>query len=109
MLILNPKGATFKQLTYSTKLSKLFSTEQVIDGQKVIKGMPFEEDYMGARMYTSLWNWRANLTRFMNEYQKFKNTKGYSDDDLERIALYADALYRKNKGESISGDEQILS
>lgn len=109
MLILNPKGATFKQLTYSTKLSKLFSTEQIIDGQKVIKGMPFEEDYMGARMYTSLWNWRANLTRFMNEYQKFKNTKGYSDDDLERIALYADALYRKNKGESISGDEQILS
>jgi hypothetical protein len=44
-----------------------------------------------------------------NQYFMLKHTKGYSDNDLERIALYADALYRKNKGESISGDEQILS
>lgn len=109
MLILNPKGSTFKQLTYSTKLSKLFSTEQLINGKKVIKTMPFEEDYMGARMYTSLWNWRANLTRFMNEYTRFKSSKNYSDEDVERIALYSDALYRKNRGESIEGDETILA
>lgn len=111
MLVLNPKGVTFKQLTYSTKLSALFKTIQPIKGtsKTIVKALPFEEDYMGARMYTALWNWRVNLTKFINEYNKFKTSKGYTDETLENIALYADALYRKNKNESIEGDENILS
>ena len=101
MLVLNPKGVTFKQLTYSTKLSELFKTIQPIKGtsKTIVKMLPFEEDYMGARMYTALWNWRANLTKFINEYNKFKENKGYSDEELENIPT-SKKDYKKQKDEA---------
>ena len=99
MIILNSKGLTLKELTH-TNLKDLFKSEYTLSNGTVIHNiLPFEEDYMGARMITSLWNWRANLNKFIQKYNKFKKEKGYTDEQLQQIALVADALYRRDNDE----------
>ena len=99
MLILEPKGVSFKSLTYTKKLSDLYKTELATSsGLVIVKSMPFEEDYMGARMFTSLWNWRANLQIFKAAYDKFKTDNGFTDADVTRITRYANAKYYSSVG-----------
>lgn len=96
MLVLNQVGVPFKELTFTRKNRNLYSTTQIIKGHEFIKLLPFEEDYMGARMLVSLWNYRANLINFNNELGKFKKDNNLSSENVKRIAQYADALYAKN-------------
>lgn len=112
MLMLDSAGVSFKSLTFTKKMKDLYSTEQIINGKKSIKMFPFEEDYMGARMFTSLWNYRANLRKFLDAYEDFKSRTGLSDEDVLRIARYADASHKKGAtAESEFGDniQEILS
>nr|DAH58229.1 MAG TPA: hypothetical protein [Bacteriophage sp.] len=96
MLVLDPVGVSFKSLTFTKKMKDLYSTEQIIDGKKCIKMFPFEEDYMGARMYTALWNYRVNLQKFLDAYKTFRDKNNLSDEDITRIACYSDAMYKQN-------------
>lgn len=104
MLVLQPKGVSFKSLLFS---KKIYQTEQTIDGDTVVKDLPFEEEYMGARMYTSLWNYRANLIRFLNEYETWKGKTGYTDDQVLKIARYIDAVYKRDNDDESEFDDEI--
>ena len=72
---------------------------------------PFEEDYMGARMFTSLWNYRANLKKFLDAYSNFNWTlqdgTKLSDADITRIARYADAIHKKGASSESDLDDNI--
>ena len=104
MLILQPKGVSFKSLLFSkTK----YTTEQTVNGDTLIKTLPFEEEYMGARMYASLWNYRANLTRFLDEYKTWKGKTGYTDEQVLKIARYIDAVYKRAHDDESEFDEEI--
>ncbi len=111
MLMLDPTGVSFKSLTFTKKMKDLYSTEQIINGKKAIKMFPFEEDYMGARMFTSLWNYRANLQKFLEAYRNFNWTlqdgTNLSDEDITRIARYADAVHKKGSGSESELDDNI--
>lgn len=107
MLTLDSQGVSFRSLAFTKKMKDLYSTEQTIGGKQVIKMFPFEEDYMGIRMITSLWNYRANLRKFIKYYEDWKAEKGYSDDDVSRIALYADALYKQNNPDSSNIPDRV--
>lgn len=112
MLVLDSVGVSFKSLTFTKKMKDLYSTEQIIDGKKCIKMFPFEEDYMGARMYTALWNYRVNLQKFLDAYKTFKDKNNLSDEDITRIACYSDAMYKQNHSQEseLSDDiQEILS
>lgn len=111
MLMLDPTGVSFKSLTFTKKMKDLYSTEQIINGKKAIKMFPFEEDYMGARMFTSLWNYRANLKKFLDAYSNFNWTlqdgTKLSDADITRIARYADAIHKKGASSESDLDDNI--
>lgn len=111
MLMLDPTGVSFKSLTFTKKMKDLYSTEQIINGKKAIKMFPFEEDYMGARMFTSLWNYRANLQKFLEAYRNFNWTlqdgTKLSDEDITRIARYADAAHKKGSSSESELDDNI--
>lgn len=109
MLMLDSAGVSFKSLTFTKKMKDLYSTEQIINGKKAIKMFPFEEDYMGVRMFTSLWNYRANLQKFLNEYEAFKSKNNFSDEDVTRIALYADALHKKGNNSESELEDDVQS
>lgn len=112
MLVLDSVGVSFKSLTFTKKMKDLYSTEQIIDGKKCIKMFPFEEDYMGARMYTALWNYRVNLQKFLDAYKTFRDKNNLSDEDITRIACYSDAMYKQNHSQEseLSDDiQEILS
>lgn len=107
MLMLDSAGVSFKSLTFTKKMKDLYSTEQIINGKKSIKMFPFEEDYMGARMFTSLWNYRANLRKFLDAYEDFKSRTGLSDEDVLRIARYADASHKKGATAESEFDDNV--
>lgn len=111
MLMLDPTGVSFKSLTFTKKMKDLYSTEQIINGKKAIKMFPFEEDYMGARMFTSLWNYRANLQKFLEAYRNFNWTlqdgTKLSDEDITRIARYSDAVHKKGSNSESELDDNI--
>lgn len=111
MLMLDPTGVSFKSITFTKKMKDLYSTEQIINGKKAIKMFPFEEDYMGARMFTSLWNYRANLQKFLEAYRSFNWTlqdgTKLSDEDISRIARYADAVHKKGSSSESELDDDI--
>ena len=104
MLILQPKGISFKSLLFS---KNLYQTKHLVNGDTLVKDLPFEEEYMGARMYTSLWNYRANLTRFLNEYEAWKGKTGYTDEQVLKIARYIDAVYKNQNDEESEFDDDI--
>ena len=92
MLNLSPVGVSFSSFLSSRK-RKMFQTERTINGQTMFKMLPFEEYYsLGARMITALWNYRANLSRFIKAYEKFKQDNNLDDATVTRIAQYADLL-----------------
>lgn len=100
MLMLDPVGVSFRSLTYGGKMKKLYQTVQTVNGQKIVNIFPFMKDTTGTRMYVALWNYRANLKRFLDAYNDYNWTLSdgtiLGNDDILRIARYADALYKKN-------------
>ena len=108
MLILDSAGISFSSLN-SGNQNTLYKTSKTVSGEEFVKIFPFEEDYQGARMVSALWNYRANLKKFLDALDIFKQENGYSNEDIDRIALYSDALYAKSINESDSDIEDILN
>lgn len=93
MINLSPVGISFSSFLSSRK-RKMFQTKRTINGKTMFKMLPFEEYYsLGARMITALWNYRANLSRFIKAYEKFKQDNNLDDTAVTRIARYADLLH----------------
>lgn len=91
MFILESVGLFFNDLANHNTLSK-YSSEK--------SKWPFETDYTGIRMFISMWNYRANLDNFLKAYEAFRDSKGWSDEDIRRITKVESYNYRKSQGES---------
>lgn len=107
MLMLDSAGVSFRSLTFTKKMKDLYQTVQMVNGQKMVNLFPFMMDTTGARMYTSLWNYRANLRKFLDAYEDFKSRTGLSDEDILRIARYADALHKKRADSESEFDDNV--
>jgi hypothetical protein len=65
---------------YSTTRNKEFS-------------FPFELEPMGIRMFASLWNFRADLDRFLKKVGEFKSLHGLSDAQFIQLTKDDAELY----------------
>jgi hypothetical protein len=63
---------------------------------------------MGYRFLVAMWNWRADLTNFLNLYNK--EFSDYSDEQVLRIIGANDEIYAKYKNipEDLTDDKDIL-
>lgn len=74
-----------------------------------ITPFPFERNYVGTRMYTALWNYRANLQRFLDKYKTFKQDNNLKDEDATNLAVLHDALYDiKTKGNNARAISKMI-
>ena len=88
MLVLDNYGMSFSQLMHSNAF-------------KTSKGdrKPIRQNLKGIQMFTSLWNWRAALSKFNKAVQKFKSDNEYSDEDIKKISEAAYDVYQiENRG-----------
>jgi hypothetical protein len=107
MIKLDVRGVSFKSLTFSHKYRNIYTITKNINGKDIINLFPFKEDYTGLRMFTSLWNYRANLYKFLEAYNDFKKDNNLTDEDVTRIARYIDAEYAKTNSNSSTFDDDI--
>lgn len=113
MIKLNSRGVSFDSLA-SVNYAKIYksSTGKDIEGnEEEVNLFPFELDYMGTRMFVSMWNFRANLKQFLEKVGDFMNTNGLDQNKLQKIldADYQIYLLSKDKGVSVThlADEDI--
>ena len=102
MIKLNSRGVTFDSLA-STNYAKIYRSSSKKDSEgneEEVNLFPFELDYMGTRMYVSMWNFRANLKQFLNKVGEFLNTNNWDQDKLSKIlkADYQIYLLSKERG-----------
>ena len=88
MLVLDNYGMSFSQLMHSNAF-------------KTSKGdrKPIRQNLKGIQMFTSLWNWRAALSKFNKAVEKFKSDNEYSDEDIKKISEAAYDVYQIENGE----------
>lgn len=105
MIKLNSRGVDFDTLasTNYAKIYKSVSTSKDEDEEEV-NLFPFELDYMGTRMYVSMWNFRANLKQFIEKVEALKNENAFSDDKIKKIldADYQLYLYAKKNNTEVN-------
>lgn len=109
MIVLNNTGVQFSDLTspWHRELMQISNTFKSSSGEDIIiKNItPFENDYMGARMYVSLWNFRANLLEFCNKLSKLE----VDFDELEKYAIVSDLVYKRDElKEELTSDEKSI-
>ena len=87
MLVLDNYGMSFSQLMHSNAF-------------KTSKGdrKPIRQNLKGIQMFTSLWNWRAALSKFNKAVEKFKSDNEYSDEDIKKISEAAYDVYKIENG-----------
>lgn len=80
MIVLNPKGVSISDLINTNK-EELFSiTTKTRKGKEFVHKFPYDDELMGYKMYTALWNFRANLLNFLDA------TKG-APDNYKKAAI----------------------
>lgn len=101
MIILNNAG-----INWSTLTNKNY--KELYRGQDNNQNFPFKSDVMGYRFLVAMWNWRADLTNFLNLYNK--EFSDYSDNQVLRIIGANDEIYAKHKNipENLTDDKDIL-
>lgn len=112
MIKLNSRGVSFDSLA-SVNYGKIYKSGKNLNGseEEEVNLFPFELDYMGTRMFVSMWNFRANLKQFLEKVGDFMNTNSFDQDKIRKI-LDADyqiyLLAKKNKVDvSHLSDEDI--
>lgn len=87
MLVLDNYGMSFSQLMHSNAF-------------KTSKGdrKPIRQNLKGIQMFTSLWNWRAALSKFNKAVEKFKSDNEYSNEDIKKISEAAYDVYQIENG-----------
>lgn len=110
MIKLNSRGVGFDTLA-SASYGKIYKTAKDIKGEEEVNLFPFELDYMGTRMFVSMWNFRANLKQFLEKVGTFMETNNFDSTKLEKLldADYQLYLYAKDKKVSVSNlsEEEI--
>lgn len=76
LIPLSSQGVSFESLC-SSKYKEMYSMGDDVNTN------PFENDVMGVRMYIAMWNFRARIKKFNQQYKKFKNEhQGLDIEDL---------------------------
>lgn len=94
MIVLDNYGMSFSQLN-DPKYIKAFQ-----QGNEERK--PFRQNFTGIRMFTSMWNTRASLIKFLNAYNTWKTSNSLSDTQVNALMQ---AQYMAYTGEP---EEKIL-
>lgn len=84
MIILDNAGVNWSSLTNSNYEELYHQSKDVTT--------PFKADVMGFRLLTAMWNWRADLTNFLEAYKQQFTDKGYDDDKVIRIVNAYDSI-----------------
>lgn len=92
MFVLNNRGVSFKSL-YDKIWADIYTTRK----KKTLYTTPFRTQAMGARMYIALWNYRADLSRFISECEKFQKDvdKKYNGTTIQELAELDSRYYNK--------------
>lgn len=78
-IILSPRGVMFEDLLDQDKIQG-----SVKDGELVF---PFSNTAVAFRMYMSLWNFRAAITKFNEKVKEYLTTHNINSDEINQIAL----------------------
>lgn len=115
MVVLNPIGISFQDLSNPYLRESMRSTVTPKSKDGTISSprtniFPFKTNYMGARMYVSLWNFRANLLQFNEQFINFVDRVlkplGISEDDFDNYLKVKDLRWRKDNGEKLDSEEK---
>ena len=90
MLVLDNYGMRFSQFI-DRNFIKHF---QYGDEQRT----PFRQNYVGIRMFTSMWNWRAGLINFTEAYDAWQQKYQYTDTQVNALL---EAQQREYDGEEL--------
>ena len=106
LIPLNPVGVSFQDLNSTYMREALSSTLSTKNGT-INQPFPFKTHYMGVRMFTAMWNFRANLNQFLNELNKFIDNLKANDliqnsEDLDKCLLLQDLEYKLKTNQALS-------
>lgn len=109
LIPLDPVGVSFQDLSSTYMKEALSSVVSTKDGT-IKQPFPFKTHYMGVRMYTAMWNFRANLNQFFNALNNFIDTLKSNNlindsSDLDKCLLLNDLEYKLNNGTPLSESE----
>lgn len=99
MIVLDNLGVSFNSL-----YRKKYKTIYTISKGETLYTTPFKLEPMAVRMYISAWNFRSNLKRFIEEYNKFLNDNNLDQDTVEDLCRLDNQEYVR-----IRGDQKYLS
>lgn len=85
MIMLNNFGMTFSQMI-SDKYLENFKP-------KTGNRKPFRQNFVGIRMFTSMWNTRAALLNFNTKFKEWQFKHGWSDDQVNMLLKAHYTLY----------------
>lgn len=77
MVILDAYGVSLSQMTSGNFVSRTASADA--------ENLPFKKNFMGVRMFVSLWNHRASLMKFMDAYTAWKARTGFTDEQITAL------------------------
>lgn len=66
---------------------------------------PMELQPFAIRMYKAMWNYRADLSRFMERYDAFCKENGLNDEDMNKLCQMDNAEFQRQKGDKDNLDE----
>lgn len=110
MVVLNNLGVSFQDLSnpylaesMKAKVSFTTSKGQTLNHQQIY---PFKTNFMGIRMYVGLWNFRANLLQFRDQFTKFVKTLPIDESKLDIYLMAKDIKWRSENGRKLTDEEQ---
>lgn len=108
LLIMSNAGINWSSLT-APKYKDLYSSSISRSGTSEYSfNFPFKSEAMGYRFLVAMWNWRADLTRFLEAYKEVFNDE---DDKVLQIIGAVDEIYKANGDvmpDDVSGFQSIL-
>lgn len=108
MVVLDNLGVSFQDLSnpYLVDSMRNFDPRQADDVEhKNI--FPFKTNFMGVRMYVSLWNFRANLLQFEEKFNTFVKTLPIPKESLDEYLMAKDLLWRRDHERKLSDQETL--
>ena len=89
MVVLDNHGLSFSEVVFN----RIQKTIRERTQEKTKK--PWRMSVLGMRMFASMWNFRAGLNRFLEQYENWKTKYNYSDEFVERILAEEARLFKK--------------
>lgn len=109
MVVLNNLGVSFQDmsnpyLAESMKSEVSFTTSKgkTLNHAQIY---PFKTNFMGIRMYVGLWNFRANLLQFQEQFTKFTKSLPIDVANLDDYLIVKDLKWRKENGRKLTSEE----